>query len=56
MGVQRVLQRNTIILERVKKEWNMIDATECQILIEGMPRRVAAVVKAKGEHTKYQDL
>jgi hypothetical protein len=37
----------------VKKEWNKIGATECQNLIEGMPRRVAAVVKNKGEHTKY---
>ena len=25
----------------------------CQNLIESMPRRVAAVVKAKGGHTKY---
>jgi hypothetical protein len=37
----------------VKKDWNKIDAIECQNLIEGMPRRVAAVVKAKGGHTKY---
>ena len=39
--------------ERVEKEWNKIDAEVCQNLIESMPRRVAAVLKAKGGYTKY---
>ena len=39
--------------ERVEEEWNKIDAEVCQNLIESMPRRVAAVLKAKGGHTKY---
>jgi transposase len=39
--------------ERVEKEWNEIDAVVCQNLIESMPRRVAAVLKAKGGYTKY---
>ena len=39
--------------ERVEKEWNKIDAMVCQNLIESMPRRVAAVLKAKGGYTKY---
>jgi len=39
--------------ERVEKEWNRIDAEVCQNLIESMPRRVAAVLKAKGGYTKY---
>ena len=39
--------------ERVEREWNKIDAVVCQNLIESMPRRVAAVVKAKGGYTKY---
>jgi hypothetical protein len=39
--------------ERVEVEWNKIDAEVCQNLIESMPRRVAAVLKAKGSHTKY---
>jgi hypothetical protein len=39
--------------ERVEKEWNKIDAKVCQNLIESMPRRVAAVLKAKGGYTKY---
>jgi DDE superfamily endonuclease/Transposase len=39
--------------ERVEAEWNKIPASVCQGLIESMPRRVAAVLKAKGGHTKY---
>jgi hypothetical protein len=39
--------------ERVQKEWNKIDADVCQRLIESMPRRVEAVLRAKGGHTKY---
>jgi len=39
--------------ERVEEEWNKIDAEVCQNLIESMPRRVAAVLKAKGGPTKY---
>jgi transposase len=39
--------------ERVAKEWNEIPPEVCQSLIESMPRRVAAVIKAKGGHTKY---
>jgi hypothetical protein len=38
----------------VGKEWNKIDAVVCQNLIESMPRRVAAVLKAKGGYSKYQ--
>jgi hypothetical protein len=39
--------------ERVEKEWNKIDVEVCQNLIESMPRRIAAVLKAKGGYTKY---
>ena len=39
--------------ERVQKEWDNIGVEECRKLIESMPRRVEAVVKAKGGHTKY---
>ena len=34
-------------------EWNKIEAKLCQDLIESMPRRVAAVLKAKGGYSKY---
>jgi len=39
--------------ERVAEEWGEISPEVCQNLIESMPRRVAAVIKAKGGQTKY---
>jgi len=39
--------------ERVEVEWNKIPLQTCIDLIESMPRRVAAVLKAKGGYTKY---
>jgi hypothetical protein len=39
--------------ERVQIEWDKIPASVCQNLIESMPRRVEAVLKAKGGYTKY---
>ena len=39
--------------ERVEAVWNNIDVKACQDLIESMPRRVQAVVEAKGGYTKY---
>lgn len=39
--------------ERVQVEWEKIPASVCQDLIESMPRRVQAVLEAKGGYTKY---
>ena len=39
--------------DRVVVEWGKISVEECQKWIESMPRRIQAVVKAKGGHTKY---
>ena len=39
--------------ERVQAEWEKIEASVCQGLVESMPRRVEAVLKAKGGYTKY---
>ena len=39
--------------ERVAEVWNEIPPEVCQNLIESMPRRLKAVIKAKGGHTKY---
>ena len=39
--------------DRLDAEWNKIPAERCQRLIESMPRRLQAVIKAKGGHTKY---
>ena len=38
---------------RVEIEWEKIGAKTCQELIESMPRRIEAVIKAKGGYTKY---
>jgi len=38
----------------VEKEWNKISPEEFRTLIESMPRRVKAVIKANGGHTKYK--
>ncbi|KAH9888923.1 hypothetical protein C8Q73DRAFT_609771, partial [Cubamyces lactineus] len=34
--------------KRVEAEWEKISVKECRDLIESMPRRVAAVLKANG--------
>ena len=39
--------------DRVQVEWEKIPKEECQKLIESMPRRVAAVARAKVGYTKY---
>lgn len=39
--------------ERVETEWNKIPADVCMNLIESMPKRITAVLKAKGKNTKY---
>ena len=39
--------------DRVAEQWNQIPPEACQRLIESMPRRIEAVIRAKGGHTKY---
>ena len=39
--------------ERVEIEWEKIPKETCIKLIETMPDRVSAVLKAKGGYTKY---
>jgi len=43
----------TELWEHIEREWEQIDAATCQNLIESMPRRVEAVIKAKGGYTTY---
>ena len=43
----------TELWERVQKEWEDIDESVCQDLISSIPRRVEAVIRAKGGYTKY---
>jgi transposase len=37
----------------LEEEWAKITPEQCHNLVESMPRRCAAVIKAKGSHTKY---
>ncbi|QRW16926.1 DDE superfamily endonuclease [Rhizoctonia solani] len=39
--------------ERVQEIWDKVSAQKCQDLIECMPRRIQACIKAKGGPTKY---
>jgi len=41
------------LLEALKRAWENIDQQHIQNLIESMPRRLQAVIQAKGGHTKY---
>ena len=39
--------------EQIQEKWEEFELKVCQDLIESMPRRMAAVIKAKGQVTKY---
>ncbi len=39
--------------ERVEREWEEIDASVCQKLIEGLPKRILEVYQANGGYTKH---
>lgn len=44
---------NLKLEHRVKEVWAKILVSTCQALVESMPRRIEAVLKAKGGNTKY---
>ena len=39
--------------DRIQEEWDKVEPDVCQNLIESMPRRLNAVLKANGGYTKY---
>ena len=41
-----------VLWERVQVEWEKITKEVCVNMIDSMPRRIAAVLKAKGGNTK----
>ena len=43
----------TELWDRVQTEWEAIPKEECRKLIESMPRRLAAILRAKGGYRKY---
>ena len=42
-----------MLREKINEIWNLIPANYLAKLIQSMPRRVLAVLKNKGGHTKY---
>jgi transposase len=52
-GYERAPNGMLELWERVQAEWNKITKEQCMHLIESMPRRVEAVLKAKGGYTTY---
>ena len=54
LGQYKEQPKGMLELERrVDEVWAQIPVSTCQALIESMPRRIAAVIKAKGGNTKY---
>ena len=41
------------LCQLVQEEWGKISVDDCRCVIDSMPRRVAAVIKAKGGWTRY---
>lgn len=41
------------LFPRAKEAWDKITTAECRKLVESMPRRLAAVIEAKGGNTRY---
>ena len=41
------------IWEQFQQEWNQIDTDVCKSLVESMPKRIQAVIKAKGNPTRW---
>ncbi len=39
--------------EVILEEWKKIDLAKCRQLVKSMPRRLGAVIKNHGGHTKY---
>jgi len=39
--------------ERLEREWWAIDPAQCRRLVEPLPRRIEAVIKARGGHIRY---
>jgi len=50
---QSVPKNNDELWQRVVDIWNGLEANICLELVESMARRIAAVLAAKGGHTKY---
>ncbi|CAK9832790.1 Transposable element Tc1 transposase [Anthophora retusa] len=43
----------TDLYNRIQEQWEQISSDYCKKLIESMPKRISAVLQAKGLWTKY---
>ena len=50
---QRKPKSKSELISKIKEEWEKITPDICNTLIQNMPKRLAAVIKAKGGVTKY---
>ena len=49
----KVITNKDQLNEAIREAWLEIPAELCKALVESMPRRMAACIKANGGHTKY---
>ena len=49
----RPIQGMVELWDLVKSEWKKLSVSDCRTLIDSMPRRIEAVIKARGLWTKY---
>ena len=53
IAVQRCFPSNLTELERICKEWEKLPKYRCAKLVVSYPRRLKAIIAAKGASTKY---
>ena len=53
LGTKLDSYKSKNLVELELEKWRKIPSTYIQTLISSMPQRVAAVIAAKGGHTKY---
>ncbi|CAH2004254.1 unnamed protein product [Acanthoscelides obtectus] len=56
--LKRKIRRHTFknkedLKRRLREEWNALTYEECNKLVRSLPKRISAVIKAKGGTTKY---
>lgn len=51
--INQTVSNKSTLMNAISTEWERIDPDVTMKLVESMPRRLEAVIKAKGHHTKY---
>ena len=55
IAVKRSSPSNLTELERICREWEKLPKYRCAKLVESYPRRLEAVIAAKGASTRYSE-